>query len=282
MQPQREERDAEVIRPITRRRSVPQIERVPWSELGPGFASIWGRNDPTNPQPEHMEIVGMNGSGKTYFLCTILQERMLVRNTPTIIIATKPADSTLSKLGWPVIDKPRNTHKKRQCIYWPQTGQLGGARRQYQNEHIYALLSKLWRPEANTIIAFDEIAYAESLSPQMRDMIEMYWREGRSQGITVIGMKQRPQGANRHMSSESYWTIAYLPKDQDDLERFAELFGSRQNWMPVMRQMNPENHEFLIRNHRTGQAYISWIDLELEPISPKDKNQMAEYLGHGS
>src|SRR5438477_3015951 len=79
-----------------------EVEWVPWSELGPEFVVIWGRNDPNNPQPEHMEIVGMNGSGKTYFLCTVLQERMLVRDTPTIIIATKPADSTLEQLGWPV------------------------------------------------------------------------------------------------------------------------------------------------------------------------------------
>jgi hypothetical protein len=150
----------------------------------------------------------------------------------------------------------------------------------FQNDQIYDLLSSLWHPEANTIVAFDEIAYAESLSPKMRDIIEMFWREGRSQGITVVGMKQRPQGANRHMSSESYWTIAYLPKDQDDLERFAELFGSRRKWMPILRQMDPEKHEFLIRNHRTNQAFISWIDLELEPIKPSDKNQMAEYLGY--
>lgn len=257
-----------------------EVERVPWSELGPEFVEIWGRADPSNPQPEHMEIVGMNGSGKTFFLCTILQERMLVRDTPSIIIATKPADSTLRQLGWPVATKAREAQKLRQVIFWPQTDALGQARRNYQKEQIYELLSRLWRPDANTVVAFDEIAYAESLSSEMRDLIEMYWREGRSQGITVVGMKQRPQGANRHMSSESYWTIAYLPKDRDDMERFAELFGARTTWIPILESMSFEKREFLIRNHRTGQAFISWIDTKLIPIEPATQDRMALYLGH--
>lgn len=256
------------------------IERAPWSDLGPEFASVWGRNDPKSPQPEHMEIVGMNGSGKTYFLCTVLQERMIMRNTPTIIIATKPADSTLGLLGWPIESNPKKALKKRQVIFWPQTSSIGRQRRQEQNENIYTLLSELWQPNANTVVAFDEIAYAESLSPDMRDTIEMYWREGRSQGITVVGMKQRPQGANRHMSSESYWTVAYPPKDRQDMERFAELFGARRTWIPVIESMDANKREFLIRNSRTGVAYISWIDLPIYPIPPDSGNAVEEYVRH--
>lgn len=255
------------------------VERLPWSELGPEFAQVWGRANPKNPQPEHMEIVGMNGSGKTYFLCTVLQERMLLRNTPAIIIATKPADSTLRSLGWPIVKTPREARKMRQVIFWPTTDALGRERRAYQNEEIYDLLSRLWQPNANTIVAFDEIAYAESLSPDMRDLVEMYWREGRSQGITVVGMKQRPQGANRHMSSESWWTVAYPPKDRQDMERFAELFGARSTWIPVLDSMDASKHEFLIKNARNGQAYVSWIDMPLRPIAPDNPDRLAAYMG---
>lgn len=256
-----------------------EIPRVPWSDLGPEFAATWGRADPSNPQPEHMEIVGMTGSGKTYFLCVVMQERMIVRDTPEIIIATKPADGTLGDLGWPVVTNWREAQKHRQVIFWPQTKEIGKARRAYQHEQIYQLLARLWQPNANTVVAFDEIAYVESLSADMRDMVEMYWREGRSQGITVVGMKQRPQGANRHMSSESYWTVAYPPKDRADMERFAELFGNKRRWIPVLESMSFEDHEFLIRNHRTDMAYISWIDFELEPIPPEDEDRMGGYLG---
>ena len=256
-----------------------EVTRVPWSELGPEFATDWGRANPKNPQPEHMEIVGMNGSGKTYFLCSVLQERMLVRNTPTIIIATKPADSTLQTLGWPVVRTRKEASQHRQLIFWPSTSSIGRERKAEQNEAIYQLLANLWQPNANTIVAFDEIAYAESLSPDMRDMIEMYWREGRSQGITVVGMKQRPQGANRHMTSESVWTVAYPPKDRQDMERFAELFGARSTWMPVLDSMDQTKHEFLIKNTRTQAAFISWIDIPLTPIAPTEDDRMGRYLG---
>lgn len=241
------------------------IERVPWSKLGPEFAEIWGRAEPKNPQPEHMEIVGMNGSGKTHLLAKVLQDRCVLRNTPAVIICTKPADETILKLGWSISDDFRDVRRKRQLIYWPRTKKLGPERRAYHGDKIEELLERLWVPGSNTIIAFDEIAYAESLSPNIRDMIEMYWREGRSQGITVVGMKQRPQGANRHMSSETWWTAAFAPKDQSDAERFAELFGNRREWLPVFDQMDPDKHEFLIKHARSRAAFISWVDDKIDP-----------------
>lgn len=246
-----------------------EVDKVPWSELGPEFARIWGRAEPRNPQPEHMEIVGMNGSGKTHFLAAVLQERCKLRNTPAVIICTKPADDTIMKMGWPVVDNLRDVRRKRQSIFWPRTKKLGAERKAYHREKIQELLEGLWTPDSNTIVAFDEIAYAESLSPDLRDIIEMYWREGRSQGITVVGMKQRPQGANRHMSSETWWTVAFCPKDHSDAERFAELFGHKREWLPVFEQLDPDKHEFLIKHTRSRQAFISWIDKPLRPVKQK-------------
>lgn len=246
-----------------------RIERVPWSELGPEFAKIWGRADPRNPQPEHMEIVGMSGSGKTHLMAKAIQDRCMLRNTPAVIICTKPADATVLKMGWPITDDVRQVRKKRQAIFWPKTRRIGPERRAYHHAKIQDLLERFWTPDSNTIVAFDEIAYVESLGADTRDTIEMYWREGRSQGITLIGMKQRPQGANRHMSSETQWTAAFKPKDQADAERFAELFGPRKVWLPVFDQMKYGNHEFLIRHQNTGDAYISYVDEPLRPRRPK-------------
>jgi nucleoside-triphosphatase THEP1 len=248
-----------------------EVERVPWSVLGPDFATVWGRADPADPQPEHMEIVGMNGSGKTYLLAKVLQDRMIVRNSAEVLVCTKEADKTILRLGWPIVDTWEDVRKNRQCIYWPRTTLKGLQRKEYHRQKIQELLDKLWIPDSNTVVAFDEIAYAESLSPDMRATIEMYWREGRSEGITVVGMKQRPQGANRHMSSETWWTAAFVPKDHSDAERFAELFGSKKIWLPVFEQMDPDKHEFLIRHTRSREAYISWIDTPLVPVKPRDE-----------
>jgi nucleoside-triphosphatase THEP1 len=249
------------------------VERIPWSVLGPEFASVWGRADPKDPEPEHAEIIGMNGSGKTYLLMKILQDRMLVRNSHIVLVVTKRADKVFGKLGWPIVRDLRDIRKYRQCIYWPQTNLIGSQRKAFHEARIREFLTRMWTPESNRVIAFDEIAYIESLSPAVKELVAMYWREGRSNGLTVVAMKQRPQGVQRDMSSETWWTFAFVPKDHADAERFAELFGSKKDWLPVFDSMNPDNHEFLVRHTRSRAAYISWVDEPLRPVQPPDNQR---------
>lgn len=239
-------------------------ERVPWSELGPDFIGIWGRADEANPQPEHLEIVGPSGSGKTHLMLTMLQDRYRVRKSGCILIVTKADDAIFGQLGWPVVssvDAIRDTN----VVFWPRTRKTGGARKEYHDRVITRLLDKLWQPGANTIVAFDEVGYIESLSGEMRALVQMYWREFRSLGGTVVAMKQRPQGALRDMHSETYWTAAFAPKDRSDAERFAELFGHRRDWLPVFDGLDAMKHEFILRHSRSREAYISWVDTPLRP-----------------
>jgi hypothetical protein len=238
--------------------------RVPWSAQGPVFIDTWGRADPADPQPEHVEIVGPTGSGKTHLLLTMLQDRYRQRKTGAILIVTKADDAIFAKLGWPVatkLDEIRDTN----VVYWPRTRKTGSERREFHDRQIQALLNRLWRPGANTILAFDEVGYVESLSGDMRALVQMYWREARSVGITVVAMKQRPQGALRDMHSETYWTAAFAPKDRSDAERFAELFGHRRDWLPVFDSLDPDQHEFILRHSRSREAVISWVDTPLVP-----------------
>ena len=248
-------------------------QRVPWSQLEPDFTAAWGRADPADPQPEHMEIAGQNGSGKTYLLCSALQARMIRRETPAVIVCTKKADRVFSLLGWPVVDRPQDLNKNPNALYWPRTSAVGTERDAFNDRKVRELLSALWVEDSNRIVAFDEIGYVESLSGESRALVQQYWREGRSIGITVVAMKQRPQGAQRDMHSESYWTAAFKPKDRGDLERWAELYGAPRDWMPVFDSLTAhgdrgEQREFIIRHSRSNEAYISWIDTPLRPVKP--------------
>ena len=254
-----------------------QPERVAWSELGPQFARIWGRADPKDPQPEHAEIVGQNGSGKSYLMCTMLQDRARARKTGAVIVCTKKADRVFAKLGWPVIDDLGELRKHPNAIFWPQTKAMGLKRKEFHDRKVSELLHHLWQKDANTIVAFDEIGYVESLSGEMKALVQQYWREARSLGITVVGMKQRPQGALRDMHSEAYWTAAFKPKDRADLERWAELFGARRDWMPVFDSLDRQKREFIIGNPVYDEAYISWVDVPLTPDKPK--NSRPKWLG---
>lgn len=254
-----------------------RIQRIPWSELAQEFSEVWGRADPQNPQPEHMEVLGINGSGKTLFTCKAVQERMITRRTPCVFLQSKPADDTVMRLGWPIIANGdvRKVRKERWSIYWPQTNATGRARKVYQADKFRDLLNSLWQPNSNTIVVYDDFGYIEGLTASdgepLAPIVQMYLREGRSSGITNVLVKQRPQGSRREMHSETQWTVAFAPKDEDDKERFAQLFGGRRQWKPIFDQMDSDKHEFLIKHFRTGAAFISWIDTPLRPIKRPDR-----------
>lgn len=248
---------------------VTDLPRVPWSQIRDEFIASWGypggRFD-----PEHLEILGPNGSGKTYAEATILRERVRRRGSAVIFIATKPVDATILLLGWPITDDLREVAKHRQVIFWPRTHLQGEEWEAYMERKIYALLAKIWHQKIKVILVFDEIGTPEDLSRRLRILIRRYWREARSVGITIVAMKQRPQGTQRDMHSETAWLLAFQPKDEDDGVRVAQIMGSRRAWLPIlMTGLDHENHEFILLNTRTRRAVITWIDTPLRPAAPK-------------
>jgi hypothetical protein len=261
--------------------------RVPWSQLGPQFALAFGHADPADPQPEHIEIIGQNGSGKTHAAGKIYQERAFVRERPSIIFATKPADATLAKIGFPVAESWKELTKlvrdgHQNVIFWARTNRMGHARRAWHDAKISDVLNRLWVPESDTDVVIDDWGYAEQL-PEVSGILEQYLREGRSSGLSVGALKQRPQGSTRLMTSETQWTLGFRPKDDSDLERWAQLFGARQDWMPVFRDLDQTRREFVLKHAPTQVAYISWIDEPLAPVElPRKRRGLADLLRIGN
>lgn len=250
---------------------IPDVPRAPWSELADDFTREWGRPG-GRTDPEHLEVLGPSGCGKSYFTSRILADRARRRETHIVFIATKPADRTILALGWPIVSDWRGVQRHPQCIFWPRTAALGARRKAYQEAKIRELLDRLWHPDSNTVVVFDEIAYVQKLSPELADIIDMYLREARSSGITLVMGKQRPQGVTREMHAETRWVVSFKPSDRNDAERTAELFGSKREWVPILESLNLDDHEFLIQNRRTGVTYISWID---QPVRPPQQKGVA-------
>lgn len=254
---------------------VPEVERIPWSLLGPEFIAEWGRPRGT-VMPEHLEVLGPTGSGKSFLLGQILLERVRRRQTAVVYIATKKADGTIAKLGWPVVSSWREVQRHDQCIYWPRTSAIGAKRKAFQAEKIQELLDHLWREDSNTVVVFDEASYVETLTADLKATIQMYLREGRSHGLTCVLGKQRVQGIQRDMHSETDWKIAFQMNDSADNERLAELFGKKREWLPIVESLDRERFEFLIQHKLTGATFISWVD---KPISPaKVRKETSGYL----
>lgn len=238
---------------------LPEVPRVPWSVLGPEFIESWGRPR-GKVMPEHIEVLGPTGSGKGMLKRDILLERARRRGTRIVSIVTKEADATSEAMGWPIVDTWRGVQKFEQVIYWPRTDKLGEEREEYQAARIEDLLNRLWTPDANTVVDFDEWVYVEALSRRIMRLLNMFLREGRSHGLTCFMGKQRVQGTQRDMHSESDWKAAFKMNDDEDNERLAQLFGSRRSWLPIIDSLDREAFEFLIQHKLTGASYISWVD----------------------
>lgn len=234
----------------------PPPERVPWEILGPHFIRVWGQPR-GKTQPEHLEILGQTGSGKSYFEKTVLLDRVRERQSHVVVIATKPADETLTSMGWPVIEKWPPSYGKNQVIFWAKGG-LSKASQVSQKQRIIEVLDKLWTPDSNRVVVFDEIAYlAGDLG--LRTELTTYYREARALGITIVASTQRPQGVPRWMHSESGWSVFFAPKDSSDAERMAEIAGSKKDYMPILYSLDRSKFEFLMVRNLTGEKYISHI-----------------------
>lgn len=256
-------------------------ERVSWQELGPEFYRSWGFPG-GKWEPEHLEILGPTGSGKSYFEATILKERARLRGSHIVVIATKPADKTVSALGWPVVTKwPPNQWKKEsaQVIFWAKASTPDERGIASQRAQVNDLLHKLWHADSNIIVAFDELAYIEQ-DLQLKAIVTRYYREARALGITIVASTQRPQYVSRYMHSESTWAVFFAPKDEDDAERVAQVAGNKKYYVPVLTSLDRAKREFLMVNNLTRQAYISHLDTSpistptrrTEPVQKRDRS----------
>jgi hypothetical protein len=243
-------------------------DRVPWDELEPEFLARWGIRPDGRVDPEHLEILGPTGSGKTHFQNHILKRRVAVRKSHVVVIATKPADQTLKILGWPTIKKWPPRYNQNQVIYGAKASGLSAQGRADQREKIQELLDALWQPDANRVLVIDEIAYLQHELGLGTHLTTLY-REGRSIGLTIVANTQRPQGITRWMHSESKWKIAFLPEDEDDAERVAQVLGNKKYYRDILMELDRDKHEFIITHGR--EAYISHIPKRSRRNSENDK-----------
>lgn len=251
--------------------------RVAWEELGPDFLEAWGRPHGTW-QPEHVEILGPTGSGKSYFEKHILTERVRLRDSAVVILLTKPADKTLLAMDWPVVTSwpPSEWNSKnRQVIFHAKSEGLGKAARQRQAEKVEDLLDKLWHPDANVILAVDEIAYVEQ-ELGLRTHMTTYFREARTLGITIVASTQRPAGVSRAVHSETAWVAAFAPKDEDDAERMAQILGDKRHYKEVLMDLDREKREFVLVHNLSREAYISHIPGKKSPQKSSPKKDQPE------
>ena len=233
------------------------IPRVPWADVLPDFLRAWGRVE-GRTEPEHLTVLGPTRSGKSRFVREVLTKRADLRGSHIMVVATKPADSTLTDYHWPIIRKWPPQYGDDQFIFWVPTLRDPEANKKMQRAVIRDTLQEIWQPGANMIVVFDELAYLDDREElNLKAMTQRFWREASALGITVVGVTQRPRFISLYAYSEAQWMVAFRPNDEEDAQLVAQKLGSRRKYFDAL--MSLRHHEFIMRHVRTRQEIITRI-----------------------
>ncbi len=238
------------------------VPRAPWAEVL-GYFVRWHKLG------EHVAAEGPNGSGKSTLLLELLKARSARiardgRPTRATVLAVKPRDSTLTKLGWKRITSLKDwppSYGDEHVIVWPHYGDSGTAAVR-QRALMDPVLSEIMASGAQ-ILCIDEAAYFEEPQPSglgMARKLNQYWYFSRSNDVSLFAGTQRPRRVSRSMWAEPYWLFLFRPEDEDDLKRVAQLSGQKQLVLDVLPTL--DTHEFLmLRRRPESTAVISEVEL---------------------
>lgn len=192
---------------------APDVPRVPWHEFLEQF--VW-------QQGEHVSLIGPTGSGKTTLALGIIDRRDYV-----VALATKPEDSTMTKLarspGWrkiPAWPPPPIAHRRTmRCVLWPRFRSPEDQER--QRYEIDRALRAMFT-EGRWCVFADELFYLCKVL-RLERVLEMYWTQGRSIGLSLVGGTQRPAHVPLLMYDQATHLFFWRDSDEVNLKRVGGL-----------------------------------------------------------
>jgi hypothetical protein len=210
-------------------------------------------------QGEHVTLIGTTGCGKTTLGLELIEQR----DYP-LIVATKPSgeDAVLEELArkrdWHVCTELPlpNPAIHRKVIFWPSWRRIQEVPQ--QREQIRDLLYTVWERGSHCVY-LDELRWV-SESLKLKPILEVYWQQGRSLGISFVTNTQRPAWVPRVAYSQAEHVFLWRTRDPVDLH---SLSG--------MGQVDPQHlrrglrtlgrHDFIYANHDEGDLVQSRVRL---------------------
>lgn len=216
---------------------------VPWDRLR--RAMRW-------QQGEHVSLIGPTGTGKTTAMLGLLDMRRYV-----VVIGTKPQDRTLSSLikqdGYKRVYEWPPPVTRNRVVLWPRISRASDI--SAAAEVIRHALDEAFA-EGGWTVASDEVWYlAHKL--KLGDLLETYWSQGRSIGLTHVATTQRPAWVPRLMYSSATHLFFWRDNDATNLDAMKNITsGARLNSGDIRKIVSMlEQHEALYVNTRTGDLF---------------------------
>lgn len=192
------------------------FDRIPWRDH---LASLrWDRGD-------HILVAAPTKSGKTTLASDLVERRSHV-----ITFATKPRDPTLDReyADWVVVSHPREIRAwMNRVIVRPKIPKRAPntmmANREAQRAVFPEVFDFIYK-DGGWCVLIDETLYmADPKYGGVGSQIEMMHYHGRSNGISMVTLTQRPAWIPKIIYSSA--SHAYIAKTRDaaDLRRLAEL-----------------------------------------------------------
>lgn len=236
--------------------SLTSIRRVPWESLRDTLRAEF-------KQGVHVTEIGPNGCGKTVLATELADLRQYV-----LFLSTKRRDPVIAALaarGYTTVndletiaftDRGPITPK---IVYWPH----------YSSDHDIRARERLqardmrqainWAEnQGNWCIVVDEgIWMTQNLG--LRKELEAVWFGGRTLGISLLFLAQRPAWVPRYAFSQATLIAVWQTNDRDDLKRLSDIAAGYD--VDLIREavsnLDFHRHEFLLINTRTRELTIS-------------------------
>ena len=220
-----------------------EIQTVEWAEF---YRDIFDWK-----QGEHVSIIGPTGQGKTTLALAVLPKRRFV-----IIFSTKPKDEQTEKLGWKIFRKWPIPVTVERAILWPKFE--GPADFKTQQQTFANAMLDIFR-SGNWAVYVDETFYFSNIL-KLDSLLEMYWLQARSLGISFVAGTQRPSHVPLLMYDQATWLFFFRDNDERNLRRLGSMGGlETKRIMEAVAML--DTHQFLAINTRTGEMYRSTVDL---------------------